>query len=60
MKNEKLKVLHKNASQLIKKYPNGVNLGHIPRADNFRADELSNLAMDRKEIYSSEVKDKKK
>ena len=51
-KSENLLPLHSMASKLIARYPRDpgtLTFDHIPRAHNSRADELSNIAMDRKE-----------
>ena len=51
VKNENLKPLHAEATTLLRSIPKHI-LEYIPRAQNARADELSNMAMDSMEQSS--------
>ena len=51
VKNENLKIQHAAAIKLLKSISN-YSFEYIPRANNGRADQLANLAMDLKENYS--------
>ena len=45
VKNEDLQVLYQEAKQLSRKFES-VSFEHVPRAQNARADELCNIALD--------------
>ena len=51
VKHEDMKRLHSDVSELLKRIPH-VSLEYIPRAQNARADELSNFAMDTRQNVS--------